>query len=178
VALRDDPGQFAGSGRRQPPLHITASENAILGSMGVLNFAQSDRFVAEEKPLPNERALAELPKLLRWTDRRNIYEVRSQSYTNVGSLAHVKDWEKFWKIERTGSLQGRLRFRFGEPLGHDLRPESFRLQTESLGQAARPDRRDLGVDVDLIGPGPAYERWMKTDDHKMWLKNPMLNPDR
>jgi serine/threonine-protein kinase len=153
------------------PLHITATENAILASRGVLHFAQSDRFVAEEKPLTSDQVLAELPKLLWWTDQRNVYEVRSQNYMNVGSVAHVKDWNQFWKSERTGSLKGQLRFKFGQPFGPDLRPESFRLQTESLGQAACQDGRDIGVDVDLVGPGPTYERWTKTDQYKSWLKD-------
>src|SRR5262249_17302040 len=30
---------------------------------------------------------------------------------------------------------------------------------------------DLGADVDLVGPGPAYERWQKTPDYQQWLKD-------
>jgi serine/threonine-protein kinase len=146
----------------EPPLSMKSKENAILGSSGLLHFAQSDRFQAEERRLSNQQALAELPKLVRWAEDRNVYEVRT-SYTNLTGIEHVRDWEKFWKMDRTGSLQGTLRFKLGPPVGPNLRPESFRLQTESLGQAASKDGRDLGADLDLVGPGDSYERWTKTD---------------
>jgi hypothetical protein len=161
----------------KPPLKVTVMENSILGSSGLLHFAQSDRFQAEERRLSNERALAELPNLLRWTEERNVYEVHT-SYTNLANIAHVRDWEQFWKVDRTGSLQGTLRFKLGAPFGPNLTPESFRLQSESLGQAAGRDGRDLGADVDLVGPGQAYERWTKTDQYKTWFKETTRIPDR
>src|SRR5262249_45963504 len=111
----------------KPLLKVSATENAILGSAGLFYFAQSDRFLAEERRLTNERALAELPKLVAWAEARNIYEVHT-SYTNLGTIEHVKDWEQFWKLDRTGSLQGTLRFKLGAPFGPNLPPESFRLQ--------------------------------------------------
>jgi serine/threonine-protein kinase len=157
-------------GRANPRLHLAATENAILAGSGVLHFSQSDLFVAKEQGLTKERALVEIPKLLRWAERQNVYELRSKSFTNVGDIARLSDWERFWNQERTDSLQGPLRFKLGEPFGPDLPPESFRLQAESLGQAAGEDGRDLGADVDLVGPGPAYERWTKTDQYKAWLE--------
>ena len=33
------------------------------------------------------------------------------------------------------------------------------------------DGKDLGADVDLVGPGPAYERWKKTPEYQQWLKD-------
>src|SRR5262249_5269718 len=128
----------------EPPLNIKSTENAVLGSSGLLHFAQSDLFQAKERRLSNQQALAELPKLVRWAEERNVYEVRT-SFTNLTNIPdHVRDWEKFWKLDRTGSLQGTLRFKFGPPNGPNLRPESFRLQSESLGQAASKGGRDLG----------------------------------
>ena len=161
----------------KPPLEVSAMENAILGSSGILHFAQSDRFLAEERRLTNERALAELPKLVAWTEARNIYEVHT-SYTNLGTIEHVKDWEQFWKVGRTGSLQGTLRFKLGAPFGPNLPPESFRLQSESLGQAAAKDGRDLGADVELVGPGPAYERWRQSQEYATWRLGIDGKPDR
>jgi hypothetical protein len=153
----------------EPLLNIKSTENAVLGSSGLLHFAQSDLFQAEERRLSNQQALAELPKLVRWAEERNVYEVRT-SYTNLTTIEHVRDWEKFWKVDRTGSLQGTLRFKLGPPFGPNLRPESYRLQTESLGQAASKDGRDFGANVDLVGPGEAYERWTKTDQYNAWRK--------
>ena len=34
-----------------------------------------------------------------------------------------------------------------------------------------PGGKDLGADVDLVGPGPAYERWKKTPEYQQWLKD-------
>jgi hypothetical protein len=37
-----------------------------------------------------------------------------------------------------------------------------------------PDRRqrdkDLGADVDLVGPGAAYERWRQTPAYQEWRR--------
>jgi hypothetical protein len=32
------------------------------------------------------------------------------------------------------------------------------------------DNKDLGADIDLVGPGPGYERWRKTPEYQEWLK--------
>jgi serine/threonine-protein kinase len=152
----------------KPPIKVTATENAIHGTAGIFHFAQSDRFLAEERRLSNEQALMELARVVRWTEERNVYEVGA-SYMNLATIEHVKDWEQFWKADRTGSLQGTLRFKVGAPFGPSLPPESFRLQSESIGQAAGRGGRDLGADVTLVGPSQAYERWRMTPDYKEWL---------
>src|SRR5262249_43844620 len=40
----------------------------------------------------------------------------------------------------------------------------------SPGKKAGKDSRDLGADVDLVGPGAAYERWKKMPEYQEWLK--------
>ena len=47
----------------------------------------------------------------------------------------------------------------------------FRLRPDSPGYRAGKDGKDLGADVDLVGPGPAYERWKKTPEYQEWLKD-------
>ena len=42
--------------------------------------------------------------------------------------------------------------------------------------ARRPEQAaevatDLGANVDLVGPGPAYERFKQTPDYQQWLKD-------
>ncbi len=46
----------------------------------------------------------------------------------------------------------------------------FRLRADSAGYRAGKDGKDLGANVDLVGPGPAYERWKKTPEYQQWLK--------
>src|SRR5262249_818523 len=149
--------------------------NAILGGAGLFHFGQSDRFLAEERRLTNERALAELPKLVAWTEARNIYEVHT-SYTNLGTIEHVRDWEQFWKAARTTSPQAPLRFKARATFGTSLQPESFRLQKESLGQAAGKDGHDLGAEIDLVGP-EAYQRFLKSPQYETWRAELKIVPD-
>ena len=51
-----------------------------------------------------------------------------------------------------------------------LSPEDFRLLPNSAGYRAGMDGKDLGADVDLVGPGAAYERWKQTPEYQHWLK--------
>ena len=52
----------------------------------------------------------------------------------------------------------------------DIAIYDFRLRDDSLGKRAGPGGKDLGADVDRIGPGKAYEEWKKTDDYKAWRR--------
>jgi len=88
----------------------------------------------------------------------------------------LADWQQFWKLERTTGSWGRVRFQT-ESLAEKARgtPDTvsaadFRLRDDSLGKRAGPGRKDLGADVDRVGPGKAYEEWKKTDDAKAWRK--------
>ena len=76
----------------------------------------------------------------------------------------------------TGSLQGTVRLR-GNPKDmvaeapETITADDFRLRPDSAGYRAGKDGKDLGADVDLVGPGPAYERWKKTPEFQRWLKD-------
>src|SRR5262249_19491823 len=73
--------------------------------------------------------------------------------------------------------EGNVRFQGGDLLKRaltapeKLTAEDFRLRADSAGTKAGKDGKDLGADVDLIGPGPAYERWKKTPEYQQWLKD-------
>src|SRR5262249_60336292 len=84
----------------------------------------------------------------------------------------LADWEQFWSLENTGSLQAKVQFQ-----GYDAAsppanptPSDFRLRPDSPGKGAGKDGRDLGADVDLVGPGAAYERWKQTPEYQEWRK--------
>lgn len=51
-----------------------------------------------------------------------------------------------------------------------LVPADFRLHPDSAGKGAGPGGKDLGADVDLVGPGAPYERWKKKPEYQEWLK--------
>ena len=89
----------------------------------------------------------------------------------------MADWKQFWGPGDTGSLEGQVRFQGGDLLAkcaadpEQLTPDDFRLRPDSAGYRAGKDGKDLGADVDLVGPGPAYERWKKTPEYQQWLKD-------
>ena len=74
-------------------------------------------------------------------------------------------------------IEGRVRYQGGDLLAklattpEQLTPDDFRLRPDSAGYRAGKDGKDLGADVDLVGPGPAYERWKKTPEYQQWLKD-------
>ena len=37
-----------------------------------------------------------------------------------------------------------------------------------LGKGKGKDGKDLGADVDRVGPGKPYEEWKKTPEYKEW----------
>ena len=88
----------------------------------------------------------------------------------------LADWQQFWKLERATGSWGRVRFQT-ESLAEKVieTPQTvsaadFRLRGDSLGKKAGPGGKDLGADVDRVGPGKAYEEWKKTDDYRAWRR--------
>src|SRR5262249_6837851 len=72
--------------------------------------------------------------------------------------------------------EGAIRFQGGDLAAKaqtdatKLTADDFRLPPDSAGYRAGKDGKDLGADVDLVGPGAAYERWKKTPEYQKWLK--------
>ena len=48
--------------------------------------------------------------------------------------------------------------------------DDFRLRADSAGYHAGGDGKDLGADIDRVGPGKAYDDWKRTPDYEQWLK--------
>src|SRR5262249_61031639 len=87
-----------------------------------------------------------------------------------------RDWQQLWKPERATGSWGRIRFQtksLSEKVTEAPQTVSaagFRLRGDSLGKKAGPGGKDLGADVDRVGPGKAYEGWKKTDDYRAWRR--------
>ena len=125
-----------------------------------------------------------LPRLIDLQEERNAYQSGMQmlQITTEGELQQgtrgrdLADWDRLWDQQETGSLEGMIRFQGGDLAARgraapeDLRAEDFRLRPDSAGYRAGPDGKDLGADVDLVGPGPAYERWKATPEYQEWLR--------
>src|SRR5262249_16464822 len=50
-----------------------------------------------------------------------------------------------------------------------LAAADFRLHKDSYGKGKGAGGRDLGADVDNVGPGKAYAEWKKTPAYETWL---------
>jgi hypothetical protein len=173
------------SGKR---LHVTLTENLLASTNGLYVLVQEKAF---QPRFDADGLEAWLPRRVEWSDQRNTYRpVKSYIAARIAGreddpglslpLSRGKDfadWNRFWGLKDTGSSEGDIRF-----LGGDLHakaladaakltPEDFRLRPDSAGYRAGKDKMDVGADVDLVGPGAAYERWKKTPAYQQWLKD-------
>ena len=132
-------------------------------------------------------------KVVNWREDRNLYSEGSRFlalrcatgrtsgggfvFTSVQPTRQYRtlsEWNELWGQTNTGAIQGRAQFRGGDAVlaaPFKLQPDDFRLLPESAGYRAGPDGKDLGPDIDFVGPGPAYERWKQTADYQQWLKD-------
>jgi serine/threonine protein kinase len=138
-------------------------------------------FLARLKPQPEE-AKALLLRMLTWRDRGNLYipggslllwnEPPKGVAREIGPRS-LADWKKVWASGDADAVEGRVKYQGGDLLAklrdapEKLTPEDFRLRADSPGYKAG---KDLGADVDLVGPGAAYGRWKKTPEYQQWLK--------
>jgi hypothetical protein len=173
------------AGRKVSPVEVAASANVFDGRRGL--------FYLNQTRLLNPAALSEpaaaealVGRLFAWRGQRNLYPTgvpllacddAPKPLPSTRDYKSLAAWKAFWATTEVGSLQGCPRFQ-----GGDLRakaaltpelitPDDFRLRPDSPGYKAGKDGKNLGADVDLVGPGKAYERWKKTPEYEQWLKD-------
>jgi hypothetical protein len=127
-----------------------------------------------------------LPRLVGLDEQQNVYlsgtpmlklGVAWSKFLKGTRGQDLADWNKFWSQKNTGSVEGDIHFQGGDLVTRahtnpeKLTAEDFRLRPDSAGYRAGKGGKDLGADVDLVGPGPAYERWKKTPAYQKWLKD-------
>lgn len=163
-----------------PPFRVEATANIFDVPTGVLR-----GLVKPQHAFPTADAF--LKRVVSWRERGNLYPdqgefLEMRSYVpgppkpNLTAPHNLAAWQQYWGLEETGSLQGNIRYQGGNLPARlvknpeSLTPEHFRLTPGSAGKGAGPGHRDLGAEVDLVGPGPAYERWKKTPAYQQWRK--------
>jgi len=168
-----------------PPLRLEVSENVLHGQDTLLNIRQWDGFLAGGRARPSAEVVQLLPRLVAWRPERNLYRP-AEAFLTLSTIAEqpprpapgvrgLAGWKRLWGTADGESRERRPRFQGGDPLARSSRdPErlsaaDFRLDPDSPGKGACKSGRDLGADVDLVGPGVAYERWKKTPAYQRWL---------
>jgi hypothetical protein len=176
----------------EPLFHIETADN-IMDANHVFECLQHPGSLPEKSQLSPVEAEDFLLRLVRWREQRNLYpkgitylslkvsnQKGSKSLTPTQGGKSLAEWNKFWGLAETASIDGAIRFQgdykklFERPAGpsawKETSPEVLRLRPDSAGYRAGKDGRDLGADIDLVGPGAAYERWKKTPAYQDWLK--------
>jgi hypothetical protein len=66
-------------------------------------------------------------------------------------------------IYEGGDLLGKL-----ATARREITVADFKLRPGSPGYRAAQNGKDLGADLDLVGPGKAYERWKQSPQYQEW----------
>lgn len=169
------------NGEAVAPIRVEGLEN-IFEVPSVVGFEQTRAFLDQAALLEPAEAEGTLSRLIQWRGERNLFGTGGASIRWIVAqkleLPHgpkgMDEWKRFWGAAEVGSLEGQVRFQGGHLLERtdfdQLTPDDFRLRPDSPGYRALPDGKDLGADVDLVGPGSAYERWKQTPEYQDWLK--------
>jgi hypothetical protein len=127
---------------------------------------------------PGPKVWRDAIRKVRWSGRQNLYPVDGSlvAVDGVGirASAGLDTWNHLWAQAEEHSRAAVAKFTGGPRLHHTAAAGdagAWRLQPDSPGHAAANDGHDLGADVGLVGPGPAYERWQQTPEYRQWLKH-------
>jgi serine/threonine protein kinase len=169
-----------------PPVRIESSSNVLSSREATLRFDQTPGYLINvERPLDAAAAAAILPRLVSWNEQDSLYShldgnfltysVVDQRKPEYPRLVNLEEWRRFWNLPETNTQIGDVRFQGGDvwhlarTAPEQVTTKDFRLREDSPGYRAGKDGKNLGADVDLVGPGPAYERWRTTPDYEQWL---------
>jgi serine/threonine protein kinase len=139
--------------------------------------------VLNPEALPASEVLSFLKRRVVWDEAHHghgeyatFLKIDQKAFPENAPLDDLESWQKWWGMQPNGSLQGEIRFAGGDlrakvitnPLA--ITAADCRLAADSLGKGKGEGGKDLGADVDLVGPGAAYERWKKTPEYETWQK--------
>jgi WD40 repeat protein len=146
--------------------------------------------VWRDKPVTAAMFKTLVADVVAWRDQRNLYPptvpfMATQKWLSRGwgpleplvGSDQLDQWREFAgpgaaALRGTAIFAGGNVFTQAQPAAtpERLLPKHFRLLPQSPGYRAGKDGKDLGADVELVGPGEAYERWKKTPEYQKWLK--------
>jgi hypothetical protein len=183
VILRENIDGPAGGGPK--PLEAEGSGNLFRAPV---SFNQWHTSLAPGKTLNSADAELALRRVVAWHESGNLYALPdgrdllqlAGDYRDMPPnlpTQTIPQWKEFWASDAPASFRGTAKFEGGDLIAklaatpEQVSSEDFRLLSNSAGYRAGKDGKDLGADIDLVGPGLAYERWKKTPDYQQWLKD-------
>jgi hypothetical protein len=132
-------------------------------------------------------------RIMSWKGARNAYRGYNSNPFHLSFAEGALEWTHWqnrWGNDDRNCLAGGFYYKGGDVPGHgkgaDLQPrltaklqttpekvvpDDFRAVSGSAAHGYGRDGKDLGADVDLVGPGPALERWQRTPGYSQWIKN-------
>jgi formylglycine-generating enzyme required for sulfatase activity len=176
-------GELWNDGTKPRPFRVKA-ENNVLRTRSIFRI-EMNKYRTDLASWPLNRVEGLANSILDWQGEHNLYLPTSgyelwshtEGTQRFGQTERSRaEWRKVWGAKDANGLEGDIRFQ-GGPLQQRvlatpylITPPDFRLAADSAGKGAGRDGKDLGADVDLIGPGAAYERWQRTTDYHQWLQ--------
>jgi formylglycine-generating enzyme required for sulfatase activity len=156
---------------------IETSENILTSGFHVNQLSSAGKALSAEQLETAAR------RVVRYHESRDLHSLPSgaeflglsrnhQAVAPSRQRRDLPDWERFWSLGDTKSLHAQVHFRHYDAAARPelMAADDFRLHADSPGKGAGTGGRDLGADVDRVGPGKPYEEWKKTDEYKEWAK--------
>jgi hypothetical protein len=165
-------------------VRFDASDNVIDLKWAMMDIQALEPFAAQANWQQAGDPEAVFMPIVVWHERRNVFSAAATAIYwaprpfdggRILAPANLQDWQHRWNLTDSESFEGIPRFHGGDLwtraaiAPEKITPDDFRLRPDSAGYRAGPDGKDLGADVDLVGPGAAYERWKKTSEYQEWL---------
>ncbi len=173
-------------GERGGTIRVQARSN-VLASPIMFHMRIFEGWLKEHGPLSVADTETMAQSLMRWEGDRNLYDADTTCLLKGPDLdrrvvKQLADWQAWWGDDDANRLEGNVRFQVGDwrtKKLSDLTAADFRLAPGSPGKGGDPTGKDLGADVEFVGPGQPYEKWRETKEYDEWRKHsPGATPAR
>ncbi len=120
--------------------------------------------------LPPDDLAERLPEIMTWHDQKDLFvdEMRLVGLMGLGEgppvFGSLEQWNDYWGKPDTGSRQAALPVNPAAQLTARNDPQSVRPQDFLLDG----NRKDLGAEIGIVGPGGPYFHWRKTPAYRSW----------
>lgn len=163
-------------------LLVDTSGNVIYGKRGLLDLVLAE---TKGKLLSlNPKDTQDFFASWRWNGENNLlgparpflYVADKIAFPQGNPVRIPEDWKAFWNSNSIPGIAGEPLFQsqdlmsFSPDSPGSLTAADFRLSPGSPGNGAGANGKDMGANVDLVGPGQAYEAWQKTAEYQEWRK--------